>query len=189
MPITTTGGALILTPALVGVGMIGTATPKLSSTVAQGLSLWADTRKVQTADVGTLGAGVGLLPLLVPAQLFVPLLIGNFVAQGIFGPLAPLYIAGLAPALSAALLPGFIKTNHPAVGLGVATASIKGPPAVALFLQAFEEEGMSGEGPQKLARALGLTFDQVFAPFLIPVPIVGPPSPAPSAGVGFGSIL
>ncbi len=189
MPVTTVGGALTLTPALFGVGMIGVATPKQASTIAHGLSLWADSRKVSTADTGTAGAGVGLAPLIVPPQLFLAALTPAFIVEGIYGLLAPLYITGLSLGMSQAVGQGVIKTNHPTVGLGAGVGQILGPPSAPFFLQAFEEAEMTGEGPQKLSRALGAALDTLFAAFVIAVPIVGPPSPSPSAGVGFGSIL
>ncbi len=189
MPVTTAGGALILTPSLFGVGMLGLGTPKLASAIAHGLSLWADTRSVTTADVGTLGAGVGVVPLFVPPPLLLAALTPAFIAEGIYGLLAPLFLTGLSTGMSGALLQGLIQTQHPSVGIGAGAGQIKGPPAVQAFLEAFTEAEMVGEGPTKLAHAIGEALDAVFAAYVIPTPIVGPPSPLPSAGVGFGRIV
>lgn len=181
--------AAVILPQLVATGMVGPGTPTYALGLATGLSYWVPTIGVITVDVGTFGVGAGLLPLpVLPPVLYTALNI-TYVANGIYGPMAPLHLLGLANGISTALAMGIITTVHPTVGTGTGTATFQPPPAAPFILKGFADVGIKGDGPTKNANAIGQALTAVLASLIVPVPIVGPPSPAPSAGAGAGSIL
>lgn len=178
-----------LTPSLIGVGMIGIGTPKIIKGVASGLALWASSRSVSTVDAGTVGVGKGFFPLVPPISLLPNLQI-NTVSEKMLGIFTPTFLSGLASGLSLSLATGFLSTSHPSVGVGVAIATISGPPGRLSFLQGFEGAGVTGETGKKLAKVIGNSLDTIYAtPLITPIPIVGSPSPTSSSGFGVGKLL
>ncbi len=189
MPLSPPGLSAALIPALAASLMVGTGMPQLAQAVANGVVLWAATgATVTTVDTGTLGVGAGIIPLIVPA----PLLLGNlsigFAAQGMLGPMAPLEIIGLSNGLSVGLAEALLLTVHPTVGTGAGIARITGT-AIPSMIAGFSSAGMTGTSATQHATAIGMALDLTFAEFILPFPIVGPPSIVPSAGVGTGNIV
>jgi hypothetical protein len=176
-------------PQLLATGMIGTGTPTYSLGLATGLAYWVPTISVTTIDSGTLGVGAGILPLPVLPPILYAALTATYVANGIYGPLAPLHILGLSNGISLTLAMGIITTIHPTVGVGVGVATFQAPPAMPFILKGFNDVGIKGDGPTKNANAIGQALNAVISALIVPVPIVGAPAPSPSAGVGTGSIL
>jgi len=175
---------------LASTGHLGLGMPKLAMAVGLGVSTWAQKAVVNVTAAGAVGVGVaGPLPLLVPQPLLLANIQIGFLSAGLMGFFSPLTVMGLANGLAQALPLGLILASVMGVGSGAGVALIKGPPAQAGFQEAFASFDMTGEGPTKLALALGLAFDQTFAAFIIPIPVVGPVGPAPGAGTGVGKIV
>lgn len=190
MPLTPPGATTVILPALLGTGNIGLGTPQFASGVATGLSMWAAQASVTTIDVGTLGVGSGQMLFVLPQPLLLTGLTAGFASCAIIGIMAPLLIAGLSIGISGALsTQALVKTTHPTVGTGAATAKITGGSAVPMMIAGFAAVGMAGPTVVKQATAIGLGVDIAVAAFVLPVPIVGPSAPASSSGVGFGKIL
>lgn len=189
MPVLPPAAVAIIYPSLLSVGMIGTGTPNYALGIATGLSLWVPTIQVSTIDTGTFGVGVGLLPLVVPPPLLIGTLTDGYVQNGLYGPMAAIQIIGLATGIAGALALGIITTAHPTVGVGTGVATFTPPPATPFMLQGFAAVGITGDGPTKNANAIGTGLMEALAALILPVPIVGSPAPAPSGGVGKGSIL
>lgn len=189
MPYITPVAAGVLTGTLVGTLHLGPGTPKLAMGIATGVDLWLHTLPVTTVDTGTVGVGVGLMPLLVPSPLLQGALAVSFASEGILGPVAPLTIQGISLGLSACFLQALIVTNHPGVGVGAGVVRFGSNPATSMMLQGFASQQMMGEGAKKIARAIGQALDTVFGALVLPIPIAGAPAPAPAAGSGLGSIL
>lgn len=180
-----------LVPNLISVGNIGTGVPKLAMGIAIGVTQFLTLQsKVTTVDAGSLGVGTSIMPLIVPSPLLQGGLFSGFSSMGILGPMAPLTILGITNGLVTGWLAlALLQTNHPGIGVGAGVARIVGPSAVPAMLLGFSAMGMIGDGPVKMATAIGLALDITFASFFQPVPIVGSASPAGGAGIGFGSIL
>jgi hypothetical protein len=189
MPLTPVGLSAVLIPNLVGAGMLGTGLPQYALGVSNGVVLYNLQLKVITVDAGTLGAGVGLLPLLVPQPLLLSGLFAGFAAQALIGPMAPPLAIGLANGLSLGLVQGLVTTVHPTVGVGACVARFVGPSAVPSMIAGFASAGMVGPGATKKASAIGIALDIVFQAFTLPIPIVGPPSILPGGGAGFGTVV
>jgi hypothetical protein len=147
--------------------------------------------KVTTVDAGTLGAGTGIIPLIVPTPLVLTSLTTGFASSGILGVLAPKLIVGLATGLTSGWLAlALLQTVHPTVGVGTGVARIVGPSAVPALIGGFAAVGMVGDGPTRIARAIATGLDITFASFVqLGLPIVGSPSPVGSAGVGIGTVI
>jgi hypothetical protein len=180
-----------LAPNFISVAHIGPGMPKLAMAVAVGVTQYLTlAAKVTTVDAGLLGVGTSLIPLLVPPVLLQPALYSGFASMGILGPMAPLTITALTNGLAtgwAAL--ALLQTNHPGIGTGAGVARITGPSAVPSMLFGFTSVGMPGDGPVKIATAIGIALDITFSAFFEPVPIVGASSPIGGAGVGFGTVI
>lgn len=180
----------VLTTNLISTGMIGTDVPKYSSGVIAGLTQWVPTIQVQSFDVGTAGVGTNApLPVLIPSPLLLANLTAGMASMGLIGPLSPLFILGLANGLVSVFLQTLVKTNHFGVGTGAGVATFRAPPAFGPIRSGFTSVGMSGEATTKAAQALAIGLDRTFASLFLPVAIVGPPSPAPGSGRGFGNII
>ena len=181
-----------LAPNLSATGNVGTSVPMFCLGIAIGVCQYLTVEaKVMTVDVGTLGAGTGIAPLLVPNALVLTSLMTGFASVGFIGVMAPKVIAGLATGLASGWTAlALLQTIHPSVGVGTGVARIVGPSAVTAMIQGFAAAGMTGDGPAKMARALGTGIDMTFASFIQPgLPIVGAGSPVGSAGTGFGTVL
>jgi hypothetical protein len=190
MPLTPVGLTAVLLPTLISSGMVGPSIPQYALGVSNGVTAFLQSATVQTTDVGTLGSGVGLIPLIVPQPLLLTNILQGMQAAGTFGPMAPMMALGLANGLAAGLLQGLITTTHPGIGVGAGVARIVGAgSAIPQMIQGFSSAGMNGPGSSKQATALGIALDSTFATFLIPTPIAGPPSPSGGSGVGFGKIV
>jgi hypothetical protein len=162
--------------------------PQLAQGVAMGVVLWANSGAVvTTVDTGTLGVGAGAVPLVVPSPLILGNLTTAFAAQAMLGPMAPLECVGLSNGLSLGLAEGLVVTTHPSVGVGAGVIKITGT-AIPSMISGFASAGMTGPGAVKQATAIGMALDLTFTEFVLPTPIVGPPSIVASAGVGTGKI-
>ena len=181
-----------IAPNLASTGNLGVGVPKFSLGMAIGVCQFLTIEsKVTTIDVGTAGAGTSIIPLIVPTPLVQTSLITGFTSLGILGSLAPLFIQGLTNGLVTGWVSlALLQTNHPGVGVGTGVARIIGPTAVPAITQGFAAVGMIGDGPAKVAQAIGSALDMVFASFTQPgIPIVGSPSIVAASGVGFGSVI
>lgn len=183
--------AAFLAPNLLATGNIGSAMPKLALGVSIGVCRYLTVQaKVSTTDVGFLGVGTSVFPLIVPQPMLQVAFLASFSAAQVLGALAPLLITGLATGLTTGFAAtALVQTNHPSVGAGTGLARLSAPSAVPAMLFGFSSVGMVGDGPQKIARAIGLGLDTTFASFYLPVPIVGAPSTSSGAGIGFGSVI
>jgi len=189
MPLTPPGLTGVLIPSLAASLMLGTAMPQLAQGVAFGTTFWATQGAVVTSvDVGTLGVGAGAVPLIVPQPLILANLLVAFAANGMLGPMAPLEATGLSVGLSLGLAEALITTIHPTVGAGAGVVKISGT-AIPSMIAGFAAAGMKGPSATQQATAIGMAFDLTFAVFVLPTPILGPPSIVPSAGVGTGKIV
>lgn len=190
MPATVPGFMGALIPNLVSVAMIGVGLPKYARGVALGLQQWVPKIRVNTVDTGTLGAGKNVpLPLVVPQPVLYLNLIAGMTAQKQAGVLMPVFAAGLANGLVLCFAQTLLSTTHPSVGAGGGVAKFSAPPATKSMISGFQQAGMTGDQATKKAKAIAFALDATFAILVMPVAIVGPPSPAPSAGSGFGSLI
>lgn len=189
MPLAVPGimGALI--PNLVSVAMIGTGVPQYCKGVALGITKWAPLIKVNSVDTGTAGVGKSApTPVIIPNPLMYASVLAGMTSQGLLGVFAPVFSLGLANGLVLSFLQAGINTTHPSVGAGAGVGKFSAPPCAPSMLQGFKEAGMKGDGSVKKAKAVAKALDLVFATLVVPIGIVGPPSPAPGAGSGFGGI-
>jgi len=190
MPVTPPGIIGAVVPNLAAVSFIGTDVPKYANAVAQGLVKWIPLIKVSTVDGGTAGAGTNVpLPLSIPTPVIYANLLAGMAAQGFKGPFMPLFCSGLANGLTAAFFQMLVKTNHPVVGVGSGIARFTAPPAALSIISGFAAAGLNGPSTAQAARALATGLDRTFASLVLPVVIVGTPSPTGASGVGFGGIL
>ena len=189
MPINPAAVAGALLVSLPASGNIGMSVPRLAAAIGAGMTLWATSSlAVVTVDVGTLGAGVGLLPCVVPPSLLLAGMLTSFPATGHAGPRAPALATGVALGLAAAFPLGMITTVHPTVGVGTGVATFVGT-AIPSMIAGFAATGLVGPMAVPTATAVGMGIDIAMAAFKIPVPIVGPPSIAPSGGAGAGKLV
>lgn len=179
-------------PNLISTGNLGMDVPKLSMGIAIGVCQFLTAEaKVTSIDVGTLGVGSTIFPMIVPQPLLQGALLSSFAANNLLGVKAPLFIAGLTTGLitgwtSLALL----QITHPTVGLGTGVVKIVASTAVPAMIQGFSAMGMTGAGPTQFAQAIGQALDTTFASFTqLGVPIVGSASPIGGSGVGLGTVI
>lgn len=189
MPITPVGLAAALIPSLVSCGNIGIAVPQFSLGVATGVSIFCQSSTVVTVDVGTLGVGAGLFPFLVPQPLILSSMLAAFAATGTVGVMMPPLALGLSIGLNIGFLQGLLTTVHPGVGLGSGVAKVIPSSAVPSMIAGFAAAGMVGPAAIKMATAIGIGLTIIFAAYITPIVIVGPPSILPGAGPGFGKIV
>jgi len=191
MPLSPTALATgFLAPSMLSVGNTGSGVPPMVRGVAAGVTNWLTSQmQVLTVDTGVLGVGTGVAPLLVPPPLIIPAMLTGFASAGLLGISASVTATGLANGLSAGLLAlALVRTNHAGVGVGAGVAKFLGPPAKPAILQGLKASGLSGPNLPKLAQAIGTALDIVFAALVMPVPIVGTPTPVSGSGVGIGQI-
>lgn len=190
MPATVPGFMGALIPNLVSTGMIGTGIPKYARGVALGLQQWVPKIRVTTIDTGTVGAGKNVpLPIIVPQPILYANLIAGMVSQKLTGVLMPPFILGLANGLVLCFAQTLISTTHPSVGIGAGVAKFSAIPAAQSMISGFAQAGMVGNQAVKKAKALATGLDRTFAILVMPIVIAGSPSPFPSAGSGFGSLI
>lgn len=187
MPITP-AAIPVMAGALVASGSLGFSVPQLATGAVNGVIDWTKAVQVLAVASGTLGAGVGTAPLIVPPPTLYGPLTSGFATSAILGPLAPLLIAGLANGLSQTLGMGIVVTAHPTVGVGAGVARFLPPPAAPFFINALSGAGMSGVGAVQLGVAIGQALTVVFSALTLPLVVVGPPSIVPSGGSGTGVI-
>lgn len=189
MPFTPAGATAAIAAGLASAGQLGPGAIKEAVAVANGTDAWLHALPVITVDAGTVGAGVGAIPLIVPNPLLIANLTVAFAGQGILGPMAPLHILGLANGLVLAFIQGLIVTTHPGVGVGTAVVRFGTTPAIVPMIAAFAAQGMTTLGSTKMATAIGIALDTSFAALTLVSPIVGPAGPSPSGGAGFGNVV
>lgn len=181
-----------LVPNLASTGNLGTGVPMFSLGIAIGVCQYLTVQsRVMTVDAGTLGAGTSIIPLIVPSPLLISSLTTGFASAGLMGVMAPKAILGIANGLMTGWLAlALLQTNHPTVGVGAGVARVVGPSAMPAMISGFAAAGMIGDGPMRMARAIGIGLDMTFAAFVQPgIPIVGSASPIGSAGVGLGTVI
>jgi hypothetical protein len=189
MPLTPVGLTAVLIPALVSSGQLGIAVPQLAAGVANGVTVFAQQSTVTSVDVGTLGAGVSAIPLVVPQPLLLTNILAGFAATATIGVMSPLLAVGLANGLQLGFLQGLLVMTHPGVGLGAGVAKVIGVGGVPAMVAGFASAGMVGPAAVKMATAIGIALTLTFGTFVMPVPILGPPNIVPGAGVGIGKIV
>lgn len=190
MPLTPAGLAGTISTAMAGLAMTGVEIPRFALGIGTGVCLWtSSTLVVATVDIGTLGAGVGTFPCTIPQPLLLAGLTTGFASAGLVGVSSVPLITALANGLALGFPQGLITTAHSSVGVGVGTATFPGPSSIPSITTGLLTSGFSGTSLPQLAAAIGMGLDIAFAGFVIPVPIVGPPSPFPSGGVGVGKIV
>jgi hypothetical protein len=177
-------------PNLLATGQIGQGMPKFALGVSLGVVDYLSSARVITTDVGTLGVGTSIIPMIVPQPLLLGGILSGMGSMGILGPMAPLVALGLANGITIGLAAlALLQTNHPSVGTGAGVARIVGGTAVPAMIGGFDSVNMSLDGSKKMATAIGIGLDITFAAFFQPIPIVGPSAPVNGAGVGFGSVI
>lgn len=190
MPIAIPAIVGVLVPNMFATGSFGDKMPQLATGVATGLQKWVPSMVVQTLDSGSLGVGSGgPMPLVVPQPALYGALLTGAAASGVLGIMAPLMFLGLANGLVLAFAQMLIKTTHPGIGAGTGAARFIGGSAVPVMIEGFASVDMKGDGPVKIAKAIGIGLDITFQALAIPVPIVGSASPSGGAGAGVGTII
>lgn len=180
----------VIAPNLLAVGMVGTDSPRIALGVANGLQQWIPLVQVTTTDTGSLGVGTNVpLPLPIPQPVLFAALMGTVPAAGIVGVMMPLFVTGLSNGMSLAFLQMLVTTTHPVIGSGTGVAKFLAPSCAGPMIAGFTAAGLVGEAMPRLAGAIGLALDSVFASLAIPIVIVGTASPTGGAGTGTGKIL
>lgn len=189
MPITPPGLVGAILPNLAAVAMIGTSVPQLALGVATGVTLFNTAMKVVSVDVGTLGVGAGLGPVVVPPPALLGAMLTSFLATGIHGVMAVPLATGLSTGIALGFAQGLIVTVNTGVGLGSGVAKFipgPGPPAM---IAGFAAAGLIGISAVQLATAIGLALTITFAALVGPIVITGPPSIVAGSGAGIGQIV
>ncbi len=182
MPLAPPALAGILIPALVASGQLGIAVPQLALGVGTGMCTMAKASTVVSVDAGTAGAGVTLIPFVVPQPLLLASLLAALPAAQIAGPMMPLLANGLAMGMSQGFATGLVSITH-TVGAGAGVAKFIPAGAIPAFQAGFAAAGLTGQSSTKLATAIGQAMNSLFGTYVFPVPILGPPSIVPLAGV------
>lgn len=180
-------GALVF--GLASATQVGTGAIKLAKGVASGVVTWAQQQTAVSVDSGLSGVGTGAIPLNIPLQVLIPSISAGFVAQDILGPMAPLTILGLSIGLNATFIQAQIVTAHPSVGQGSCTVRLLPSTAVPALIQGFAVADMTSSAAVKMARAIGIAIDSIFAVYTTQSPIQGAPGATPSVGAGVGKIV
>jgi len=189
MPITPPGLIGAILPAIAATGMLGISAPQLATGVANGIMLWNPTIKIVSVDVGTLGAGVGVGPVVVPPPALLAALTTTMAGSGILGVMAIPLATGLSIGIATGYAQGLVTTVNTGVGVGTGVAKFIPPPAVPMMIAGFASAAMSGISAVQLATAIGLALPIAFAPLVTTVVIAGAGSPLPGAGSGIGQIV
>lgn len=190
MPISPLGFTGVIAPSLASVAVIGVDMPKFARGLAVGYSTYLQKVRIQTIDGGTAGAGKGTpMPLVVPPPIWIPFLTTGFIQNRIMGVMAPPFIIGLSNGLSLSSLQALTNTAHPGVGAGAGVPTLQLPSAFRDIQLGFKQVGFSGADNIKVCRAIAFGIERSLRTFIIPIPIVGPPSPSPGSGRGGGKFL
>lgn len=189
MPVTPPTMAGAIAPNLAASGSIGLSAPQLALGVGIGVATWTQQIVVSTVDTGTLGSGSGVpTPILIPPSLIGNMLSG-FASFGMTGILSPALATALANGIMLGYLQGLLVTSHPTVGVGAGVAKFSAPAAGPSIIAGLGSAGMSGQQVPKIGGAIGMGLDLSFASLVMPVAIVGAPSPSSGGGVGVGKIV
>lgn len=190
MPATPAGISGLVSANLASVGMLGMDIPKIALGIGIGVSGWVAQIVVQTADVGTAGAGSGgPVPVVIPPATMLGNIQTGFGSATLIGQFAPAFATGIANGLTQAFLQALVKTTHAGVGTGSGVAKFIAPPATPSIAGGLSSAGVIGQFAAQLAAAVGVGLDTTFASLVIPVPIVGSGSPTAATGTGVGQII
>lgn len=189
MPITSANLTASVLAGLAGTGMTGTAVPTLASGIGQGVAAWVKTLTVLTVDVGTGGAGTGILPWLVPQPLLLGNMLAGYAANQHLGLMAPREATGVATGLALGFAQGLMTTTHPTVGTGTGVVKIVGPVAFPFLIASFSGVNIKGVAAAQKANAISQALAQTLAVFTLVIPIVGSAAPYGSSGVGTGRVI
>jgi hypothetical protein len=189
MALTIPGAQAAFMGGLSGASIVGASSPSFALGISIGLVTWVATVSVETADVGTAGAGAGTTVLVVPAPTLLTALQEAFPAAGLVGAMAPALATGLSNGFATAFPQANVITTHPTVGTGSGVAKFIAPPAITAMQEGLASQGMTNTGALQIAGAISTALTAVFSVFTIPVVIVGPSSSDPSTGVGTGKIV
>lgn len=192
MALTPGAVAGLLQASLAGASVLGTAAPQLAASIAAGfVSYVTSAPTVQTADVGTLGAGVGNgVGLIVSPGAISGPLSGFFIANGIAGVVKDAVAAAIGSALSTALASAQILTTHPGTGVGTGTVLTVIPvPGASVPAMVAAFSGLLGTSSAAFATSVAQAVDAALPTARGVVAITGPSSPYPGGGTGVGKIL
>ncbi len=179
---------------MAGNAILGVSAAQLATAISVGwCSYMLSSPVVTTADVGSLGAGVGNgVGLVVSPGALSQSLRSMFVSHGINGSHRDQLVNALASGLCQSLLVAQVLTADAGVGVGAGkVAAIAPNPAVSIptMVSAFAGFGIVGVAAASLASAIAQGFDQVLPTAQGQTVIVGPPSPYPGTGGGLGRLL
>lgn len=186
--------ATVLLANLAGNGILGISAAQLAVAVSTGFcSYMVAAPVVVTADVGTLGAGVGTgLGLTLSPPSLSSSFRSTFTAHGINGANREMIINALSGALSQSLLLAQILTANAGTAVGTGTVvSVTPNPLVSIpaMVASFVGSGLVGVASFNLAAAIAEGVDQVLPQARGQVVIAGPSSPLPGGGGGLGKLL
>lgn len=194
MPVNAQHIASLVLGHMQGQGLRGASAAAISRAVGQAVQGYVALMTVQTAAVGTLGAGKGTGKwILVPAA-GTATLSASLAGAGFLGAAAPRIASAVAQGVAASLTSmAVVQTAVAAVAVGAETgvAIGPGPQALAsLCLAALGAQGLVGPRSAALATALGQGLAAWFATGVIQGVVAGTPTvpPVTGAGVGIGSI-
>lgn len=179
----------IMTANLISNGIAGSSVTQLASGLSNGLSQYATgSIRVQTIDVGTVGAGVGTgFGIIIPPSISTAMS-GSFLANSLTGS----YSLNLSNAIAQSFIQAFslalISTTSPSVGIGSGKVILIPNPSIStvIFYNAMVFAGMSGIHITQLASAIANGLDSVLPSANGVVVITGSPSIYSSSGSGFG---
>ena len=189
MPLTPSGIASALAPALASAGMSGIAIPQYALGLGVGVCQWAQQIIVMSVDTGTLGVGTSTGLLLVSTPTLLSNLMSSFGSMGLTGVFVPALASGLASGFVTAFIQGLLLVSHPSVGVGASVNTFQSGPSASFIISGLASVGFSGTFMPNLATAIGLGLDTTFKTLILPLPIVGSVSPMSSTGTGLGKII
>ncbi len=184
----------LLQASFAGAGVQGQYAPQLALAIGQGFASYVTSSPiVQTADVGTLGAGAGVgFGLIVAPPALQGALSAALSANGMNGVFKEPVALAIALALCQALATAQTLTVHPGTGIGTGTVVAVVPvptSSVSLMQASFAGASLLGTSAAGFALAVAQAVDQVLPTAKGQVVISGPTSPYPGGGSGFGRIL
>jgi hypothetical protein len=186
--------ATALLAEMAGNSILGISAAQLAAAVSAGwCSYMLAAPVVTTADVGSLGAGVGngVGLIVLPGSLSQSFR-STFTSYGINGNHRDLLINALTIGFCQSLLAAQILTAAAGTGVGAGkVVSVLPNPGVSIptMVSAFAGSGLVGISSAALASAIAQGFDQVLPTAQGQVVIVGAGSPFPGSGFGIGKIL
>jgi hypothetical protein len=192
MPLDPLSVTAVMEPSMVGVGMLGSGHFSLVSGLSNALSRYST--QAVSVSVGVAGtAGVGSVfgfGIVIPPGAFLGILFASLQANGINGMSSLQLATGISSGFTLAYAQAIVTATSPTVGAGAGVASLAPNPSVStdIFYSEFIGAGMTGSAVRPLARAVSGGLDSILASCFGPVVVVGPPSIAPSAGIGSGRL-